>query len=657
MTLGGLALAVGILVDDATVTIENINWHLEQDKDIETAIMDGARQIVVPATVSLLCICIVFVPMFSARRRLRLPVPPDGGGGRLRADRFLRALAHAGLDDGALSCSPLRRISIIITAAMRRRRAIRWRCSSAGSSAGSRRCAPSTCGCSRPRSAARWIFIAGFLVVVLCSFGLAPFLGQNFFPSVAEHRLKLHVRAPTGSRIEETAAICDQVEAAIRQTIPQRHGRTIVDNIGLPISGINLAYGNSGTVGSSDADILISLKDGEAEQSDDYVKTLRETLPRQFPGHDLRVPARRHRFADPQLRPAVADRRAGRSAPISGPTSTTPNELLRRSRGCRASPTRASSSRSTTRSSTSTSIAHSRAQIGLTEGDVAKSLQDTLSGSFAVAPTFWINPEERRRLSDRRADPAILGEFGFRARTMCRPRRTTRRRFSPASPTIKRSVSPSVVSHYDVQPVIDIYATNTRARPRRGLGRHQKIMADTAKDAPPGSTVVLRGQTSTMTSAYSQLFIGIALAIVLIYLLIVVNFQSWLDPFVIVSALPTALAGIVWMLFITRTTLSVPALTGAIMCMGVATANSILVVSFARERLAEGADRWTAALDGGPHPLPPGADDGAGHDHRHGADGAQRRAERAARPRRDRRPDLRDDRDAVLRARGVPARA
>ena len=223
--------------------------------------------------------------------------------------------------------------------------------------------------------------------------------------------------------------------------------------------------------------------------------------------------------------------------------------------------------------------------------------------------------------------------------------------------TITRGVSDAVVSHYAVQPVIDIFATN-HERDLGAVSRDiQNILDETAKDAPPGSTVVLRGQTATMTYALTRSSIaGLALAIVLIYLLIVVNFQSWLDPFVIVSALPTALAGIVWMLFVTRTTLSVPALTGAIMCMGVATANSILVVSFARERLADGAD----AADGGDrcrlHAFPPGADDGAGHDHRHGADGAQRRAERAARPRRDRRPDLLDRRHAVLRARGVPAR-
>ena len=594
MTLGGLALAVGILVDDATVTIENINYHLEQGKDIESAIMDGARQIVIPATVSLLCVCIVFVPMFNLggvagylfRPMAEAVVFALIGSYVLSRTlvntmaRFL--LAHQAAHGHGAPRPPTRNpFSLFQRGFERRFEAARNFY---------RRLLVTAL-------AARGKFVAGFMVAVVGSFALAPYLGQNFFPSVANTQLKLHVRAPTGTRIEDTALICDGVEAAIRRIVPHAGLGPIVDNIGLPVSGINSTYNNSGTVGPGDADILITIKPEYASEADGYIKQMRETLPRLFPGTNFAflpadivsqilnfgLPApidvqivgskfeANHIYANKLLQkiarvPGVADARIQQAS--NNPTLGVEVDRMR------------------------------AAQVGLNEADIARSLQESLSGSFKVAPTFWINPKNGVAYPIVAQTPQYWLDSMSSLENIPASREDASQILGGLA-TLKRGVSPSVVSHYAVQPVLDIYATNND----RDLGAVsadiQKIVDETASELPPGSSVVLRGQTQTMTYAYRQLFVGIALAIVLIYLLIVVNFQSWLDPFVIVSGLPTALAGIVWMLFITHTTLSVPALTGAIMCMGVATANSILVVSFARERLAEGGDALTAAIDAG----------------------------------------------------------
>ena len=594
MTLGGLALAVGILVDDATVTIENINWHLEQGKDIESAIMDGARQIVLPATVSLLCICIVFVPMFNLGGVAGYLFRPMAEAvlfaliasyvlSRTLVNTMARyLLANQAVHEHGTAASPTRNPLALFQRAFERR--------FEATRAFYRRLLETAL-------AARGKFIVGFLAAVAASFALAPYLGQNFFPPTANTQIKLHVRAPTGTRIEGTAMICDGVEAAIRRIIPPEALGPMVDNIGLPVSGINSTYNNSGTVGPADADILITINPAYESEADGYVTKMRETLPKSFPGTDFAflpadivsqilnfgLPApidvqvvganfdANRRYAGELLEkisrvPGIADARIQQAA--NNPTLGVDVDRMR------------------------------AAQVGLNEGDVAKSLQETLSGSFKVAPTFWINPKNGV------AYPVVAQTPQYWLNSVSSLENI------PASKqdgslivgglaTLKRGVTPAVVSHYAVQPVIDIYAANQQ----RDLGAVsadiQRILDETAKDVPAGSSVVMRGQTQTMAYAYQQLFVGIALAVLLIYMLIVVNFQSWLDPFVIVSALPTALAGIVWMLFITHTTLSVPALTGAIMCMGVATANSILVVSFARERLAEGADAVTAAIDAG----------------------------------------------------------
>jgi multidrug efflux pump subunit AcrB len=614
MTLGGLALAVGILVDDATVTIENINYHLELGKPIEPAIMDGARQIVVPAFVSLLCICIVFVPMFQlggVAGYLFVPMAeavvfaligsfvlsrtlvPTLANYLLKEHRVLdhsTALEHLGPRSELygyqtrnrrvrdwLSVEPLKRFQRGFEHRFARvRKHYRF--------------------LLRLSLSNRRIFVIGFMAVVIMSFGLAPFLGQNFFPSVDAGQIKLHIRAQTGTRIEETARLCDQVEGAVRAAIPAGELDNIVDNIGLPISGINMAYGNSGTIGPEDADILISLKEND-HATESYVERLREALPRKFPGVKFA-------FLPADIITQILN--FGLPAPIDlqivGPDQTANHayaqELLKRIRtvaGVADLRIQQEIDHPELRVDVDRSLA---SEVGLTQRDVADSLLVTLAGSIQVAPTFWLNPKNGvsypivtqtpqyriDRLSDLSNLPIAAGGNSQLLGGLAH---------------ISRGPSDGVVSHYNVQPVIDLYGSVQGRDLGAVAGDIQAIIDDTAKDVPKGSTVALRGQADTMTSAYGQLFFGLAGAIVLIFLVIVVNFQSWLDPFVIITALPAALAGIVWMLFLTGTTLSVPALTGAIMCMGVATANSILVVSFARERMAAGLDAATAALEAG----------------------------------------------------------
>jgi multidrug efflux pump subunit AcrB len=442
----------------------------------------------------------------------------------------------------------------------------------------------------------RRVFIAGFLLAVFASFALVPFLGQNFFPAITSDQIKLHVRAQTGTRIEETSALCDKIEDSIRTLLPGGVA-SIVDNIGLPISGINMAYANSGSISAADADILISLNPKEAEKSGRAVEELREQLPKMYPGT-------RFAFLPADMVSQILN--FGLPAPIDV-------QVI----GHDVDADRKYADMIFSRIAKVSGVADARIQqqfdyptlyvdvnrsladlTGLTEKDIAYSVQDTLAGSVQSAPTFWLNPKNGVSYPIVVQSPQYwqdsLGDLADVPVTA-----TNASQLLGGIATIRRGMSSAVVSHYNVQPVVDIYATTHK----RDLGAVatdiQKILNATAKQAPPGSTVVLRGQVSTMREAYAQLFGGLALAIVFIYLLIVVNFQSWLDPFVIVSALPAALAGIVWMLFATFTTLSVPALTGAILCMGVATANSILVISFAREKLAEGADAAAAALDAG----------------------------------------------------------
>src|ERR1700687_1858331 len=603
MTLGGLALAVGILVDDATVTIENINWHLEHGKEIETAILDGARQIVVPATVSLMCICIAFVPMFGlggvagylfrplaeavvfaliASYVLSRTLVPT------LANYLLRNQAHAAHhatngDPNSVPATPSRNPLGRFQQGFERH------------------CEAIRIGYSNLLNLGlrnRAKLIAGFIGFTLLSFGLAPYLGQDFFPSVDGGQIKMHVRAQTGTRIEETTKLADRIGAAIHKIIPADELAGIVDNMGLSVSGINMAYNNSGTIGVEDADILISLKPNHAPTAD-YVKTMREQLPRQFPGTSFAfLPAdmvsQILNFGVPapiDLQVIGNDLQADRKYA---------NALLARIKqipGIADARIQQAFQQPTLNVNLDRSLA---ALVGLSEKDAATAMQTTLSGSSQTSPTYWLDPTTGVSYpvsiqTPQRGLSTMSGLKNIPVTTSV----GTGGQLLGGLATIQRTPSNAVVSHYNVRPVIDIYAT-PQGRDLGGVAADiQQVIQDTAHDVPNGANVVLRGQVTTMTSAYQQLFVGLGFAVVLIYLLIVVNFQSWLDPFVIVIALPTALAGVVWILFTTDTTLSVPALTGAIMCMGVATANSILIISFARERLATGADALTAALDAG----------------------------------------------------------
>lgn len=597
MTLGGLALAVGILVDDATVTIENINWHMEQGKAIEPAILDGARQIVVPATVSLLCICIAFVPMF-------------GLGGV--AGYLFRPLAEAVIL--ALAASYLLSRTLVPTMANYLLRNQQFHHADQGAGAHSSR-NPFTRfqrGFERVfediRARYRGLLqlclenrvkvIAGFLIVSILSFGLVPYLGHDFFPTVDAGQIKLHIRAPTGTRIEQTVSLSDKVSAQIQKIIPKNEVGGVVSNVGLSVSGINMAYNNSGTIGVGDADILITLNPNHAP-TDDYIRTMRERLPQQFPGTSFA-------FLPADIVSQVLN--FGVPAPIDVQVAgrdlaadrTYANALLTRIRSIPGIAD-ARIQQAFQQPTLDVNVDRSMASLaGVSEKDVATAMLTTLSGSSQSSPTYWLDPKNgvSYAVSIQTPQRDIDTMTGLKNIPVTSTNGANTQLLGGIA-DVARSRSNVVVSHYNVSPVIDIFAT-PQGRDLGALATDiQKSINATAKDLPKGASVAVRGQVSTMTSAYQQLFVGLAAAIVLIYLLIVINFQSWLDPFVIVMALPTALAGIVWMLFGTGTTLSVPALTGAIMCMGVATANSILVINFARERMAEGASALEAAFDAG----------------------------------------------------------
>src|SRR4051794_15502287 len=608
MTLGGLALAVGILVDDATVTIENINWHLEHGKQIETAILDGAQQIVVPATVSLLCICIAFVPMFGlggvagylfrplaeavvfaliASHLLSRTLVPTLANYLLRNQAHGGHGGHDGADGDPESpvAEPSRNPLVRFQRAFERRfEAVRGVYS----------------GLLVLGLRNRGKLIAGFLGFTLLSFGLAPYLGQDFFPEGDGGQIKLHVRAQTGTRIEETTKLADRIGEAVRTIIPADELDGMVHNIGLSVSGINMAYNNSGTIGVGDADILISLKPNHAPTAD-YVKTLREQLPHRFPGTSFA-------FLPADMVSQILN--FGAPAPIDVQVvgndlqadRTYANALLARIKripGIADARIQQAFQQPTLNVDVDRSLA---GLVGLSEKDAATAMLTTLAGSSQTSPTYWLDPKTGVSYAVSIQTPQRdIGTISGLQTLPLTPGTGAGAdsQLLGALATIHRTPSNAVVSHYNVRPVIDIYATPQERDLGAVSAEIQKVMQGTAHDVPNGASVVLRGQVTTMTSAYQQLFIGLAFAVVLIYLLIVVNFQSWLDPFVIVMALPTALAGIVWVLFATGTTLSVLALTGAIMCMGVATANSILVIAFARERMAAGDDPVTAAMEAG----------------------------------------------------------
>ncbi len=594
MTLGGLALAVGILVDEATVTIESINWHLEHGKHVEAAILDGASQIVVPAFVSLLSICIVFIPMFfltGVSKYLFVPLAEAVIFSMIASFILSRTLVptlakyllkmHVMHEEGhePVSRNPLVRFQ---RGFEKRFTIVREKYRNLLLMALSY----------------RRTFILGFLGFVLLSFALVPWLGENFFPAVDAGQIKLHIRAQTGTRLEETARLCDLIERDIRGMIPPVEVKNIVDNIGLPVSGVNLTYSNSSPIGPGDADILISLNEGHRPTAE-YVKSLRVKLRADFPGVTFAflpadIVSQILNFGLPapiDVQVIGFNRKADQAYAVKlmSRIKQIPGLMDLRVQQAFDQP------------EFHVDVDRTRAQeLGFSQHDIATNLLVSLSGSLQTAPNFWVNP--RNHVSY----PLVVQTPQYRMDTLNDLQNIMMTSSSGAKPqilgafaNITRSQGEGVVSHYDVQPTIDIFGS-TQGRDLGDVAKDiDRAMKETAKDVPKGSTVVMRGQIKAMNNAYSGLFFGLLGAIVLIYLLIVVNFQSWLDPFVIITALPAALAGIVWMLFATNTTLSVPALIGAIMCMGVATANSILVVSFARERLDQGDSGITAALEAG----------------------------------------------------------
>jgi multidrug efflux pump subunit AcrB len=593
MTLGGLALAVGILVDDATVTIENINWHLEQGKEVEPAILDGARQIVTPAFVSLLCICIVFVPMFflnGVSRFLFVPMAEAVMFAMMWSFILSRTLVptmakyllhpHTHHEGGKPPTrNPLVRFQRGFEARFEKVRAVYH-------------------GLLAMALNHRGVFVTCFLGFVAASFLLVPFLGRNFFPAVDTGQILMHVRTQVGTRVEETANQLADIQKAVRQIIPPDKIETMTDNIGMPISGINMTYNNTGVIGTQDGDIQIKLKE-DRRPTEEYIRELREKLPRQFPGVSFA-------FLPADIVSQILN--FGAPAPIDiqvrGANAEAnykyANELLRR---VRLIPGIADAriQQSPNLPGFNVDVDRTRAQyVGLTARDVTNSMVVNLAGSSQVAPTYFLNPDNGVSYSIVMQTPQYQIDSLSKLEALPISAATT------ATPPmlggiadIRRSTGSAVVSQYDIQTLVQIYATTQGRDLGAVAGDIQRILAETAKEVPKGSSVVLLGQVQTMNSAFSGLLFGLLGAIVLIYLLIVVNFQSWADPFVIVSALPAALAGIVWMLFVTGTTLSVPALTGAIMCMGVATANSVLVIAFARERYDELGDPVAAALDAG----------------------------------------------------------
>jgi len=596
MTLGGLALAVGVLVDDATVAIESINTHLEKGAPVETAILNGAQEIAVPALVATLCICIVFVPMFflsGVAKFLFVPLAEAICFAMLAsyilsrtliptlAKYWLRPLQdHPG---PAQSRNPLVRLQHAFHNGFE---ALRHRYRRALAGAIERRA----------------VFLPTFLACMLASLVLTPWLGSDFFPSVDAGQIKLHIRGHAGLRVEETARLCDEVETALRKAIPGEIG-SVVDNIGLPVSGINLSYSNSAPTSAADADILVSLKEDHAPTAD-YIRRLRAELPAQFPGVKFA-------FLPADIVTQILN--FGSPAPIDvqlrGFEVAGNNALAQKLLGnLRHVPGIADAhiQQDLDYPEFDVNVDRSRAQeLGISQREVANDLLISLSGSFQTNPTFWLDtkngvsyplvaqtPQPQLDSLDALRNVPVSGIPVAQAQAGTQ--------VLGAITSIKRGVGPAVVSHYNVAPTIDIYATAQDRDLGAVASDVQKLVDEAHKDLPRGSSIIIRGQVQTMNASYTGLYGGLAFAVLLVYLLIVVNFQSWTDAFIIITALPAALAGIVWMLFLTKTTLSVPALTGAIMCVGVATANSILVVSFARDRMQElGGDARSAALEAG----------------------------------------------------------
>ena len=589
MTLGGLALAVGILVDDATVTIENIERHFEEGSELHDGILEGAAQIAVPALVSTLCICIVFLPMFFLSGVARYLFVP-----------LAEAVIFAMLASYVLSRT------LVPTLAMYLLKAHKDRPVASGLFARFQQ------GFDRLFEKIRWSysglltwlvsvrsrFVPAFLVVCLLAFALVPFLGQDFFPDTDSGQFMLHVRAKTGTRIEETARLADEVEGSIRQTVSSHEIDNILDNIGVPYSQINYVYNRSGLTGAADADILVSLRE-KHHPTADYVRTLRANLPRQFPGTTFYfLPAD---IVTQTLNfglPAPIDIQI-EGADIAGNQRVADKMMtdLSHVRGIADLRIQQQSDYPKLHIDVDRTKA---LEAGYTERDVANSMLISLSGSFQVTPMFYLNPKNGVSYNLVAQTPQYDMQSDQNLQNIPLSGANAHKSGILADvASIQRTSEPGSINHYNIRRVVDIYAA-VQDRDLGAAGREVARIVDANRHLlPRGSFVTVRGQYSTMRSSYIGLLGGLAFAILLVYLLIVVNFQSWLDPFIIITALPAALAGIVLFLFLTHTTLSVPALMGAIMCMGVATANSILVVAFAKERFQHHGDAMLAALEAG----------------------------------------------------------
>jgi multidrug efflux pump subunit AcrB len=596
MTLGGLALAVGILVDDATVEVENINRNreAEPEKDMDEVVLDSAAQIATPAFVATLSICIVFAPMFllsGVARYLFVPLAEAVVFAMLASYFLSRTIVPT------MAKYLLRGEKNEAGAAPSRNPLVRFQ---KRFEAGFERFRHSYRSLFEICLHHRGVFLIAFFTASVGSLAiLIPWLGRDFFPSVDSGTFKLHMRAPTGMRIEETANLCDLVERSIRQQIPSAEVQSVIDNIGLPYSGINLSYSNSAPVGTSDADILVTLSE-DHHPTDDYIHRLRTTLPKQFPGVTFA-------FLPADMVGQILN--FGLPAPIDVQVVGNNLEGNRIYADALLAKMRYVSGATDLRIQQPFdepylryTVERTKAQeLGFSAQNIAQNLLVSLSGSFQTSPTFWVDPKNHVSYQIATQTPQ------YRTDTLQDLENVPITGTDPNAPpslmaslvSTQRGAGMAVVSDYNVAPVIDIFGSVTGRDLGGVAGDINKIIGATRQELPRGSRVVVRGQVQTMRASYVGLLSGLAFSIILVYLLIVVNFQSWLDPFIMISALPAALAGIAWFLFITHTTLSVPALMGAIMCMGVATSNSILVVSFATEKMAEGMDSVAAALEAG----------------------------------------------------------
>ena len=596
MTLGGLALAVGILVDDATVEIENIHRNMLHIANMRDAILEGARQIAVPAMVSTLCICIVFLPMFfltGVARYLFIPLA--------------EAVVFAMLASYLLSRTLVPTLALYLLKHHDEEHPSEpasWNIAARFQHAFER-------GLERVRNSFRdtldacirhrAVFIPVFLAACAVVFLLVPWLGQDFFPETDAGRFNLHFRAKTATRIEETAATGDEVEAAIRRVIPAQELQSMIDNIGLPYSSINMTYSTSGPIGTMDADILVTLSE-KHRPTNDYVRELRARLPREFPGVSFY-------FIPADIVSQILN--FGLPAPIDVQVSGQNVEASREFATRLLTQFKAIPGTTDLRihqpfdqPKIHITVDRTKAvESGFSQMDVANSSLVSLSGSFQTTPEFWLDPRNGVTYNVVVQAPQYtltsLGDIQNIPISSSAAAATSKPEILGDVATTSRGAGLALVSHYNIQRVVDIFGS-VQDRDLGGVAADiNRIVDQNRKFLPRGSQVAVRGQIETMRTSFAGLLGGLALAIVMVYALIVVNFQSWLDPFIIITALPAALAGIVLFLFATHTTISVPALMGSIMSVGVATSNSILVVSFAKERLADGLAPSAAALEAG----------------------------------------------------------